>query len=244
MQGTEKYPIIRFGKQNKLTGSSPCNLAAGGEGILIGYAQVSKADGSQRLDPCFHGLGCCSTTLSMVRLVPRGVGANRAMNKVEVLVCLLVCTMASFGVAYGSEDQHEWAEDAKTPRAASLRAAFADWCDERSGILVLRVGQPFCIVFDNGSEALFVGEWRLVREQYWWSVCHNSLRVGVLWLVDPPTPEEVAQSGYVGSSESLMMSECVIGFQAMQNPANVPIILIGPAAEECEEMIQDHLSGT
>ena len=172
----------------------------------------------------------------------KGVGADRAMSKYEVLVCLLVCAMASFGVAYGSEDQHEWAEDAKTPRAATLRAAVADWCDERSGILFLRVGQPFCIVSDNGSEALFAGQWRLVREQYWWSVRHNSFRVGVLWLVDPPTPEEMAQSGYVGSPEIGMMSECVSGFQAMQNPANVPVILVGPAAEECEKMIQEHLS--
>ena len=159
-----------------------------------------------------------------------------------------------------SGSDREWSEALQTPRAEATRSAMADWCDERSLPFVLRDGRPFCGEIDpeTGERVLLVGEWRVevAFDTYWWwklreREANSEARVQVLWLVDPfnhppldlkqvralyeaagvdPATVEINPEKQKAIEQDL---ECLYANAALENPANVPVLLIGPAAGQC-----------
>ena len=85
-------------------------------------------------------------------------------------------------------DNEEWPEHVRTPRAETLRAAVAEWCDEHIGYFILNKGHPVCLLRSEVRKWFFFGEWRMVERRYWWSRRKDETtgrRVAILWLVEP-----------------------------------------------------------
>ena len=136
-------------------------------------------------------------------------------------------------------DDKEWPEHVRTPRAETMRSVVAEWCDGHTGYFVLNKGHPFCLLRSEVRDWLFVGEWRMVEMQYWWSRRTNDMdgpRVAVLWLVEPngyPPIKPDDKGMETVSPEELLGIECALARVAVDNPARVPVVLVGPAAGQC-----------
>ena len=66
---------------------------------------------------------------------------------------------------------------------------------------------------------------------WWWKLRSGdppNHRTGVLWFVPSPTPKELC-----AVSEGKLCL-CRTALAALNNPAQVPVVLIGPGAAECE----------
>ena len=161
-----------------------------------------------------------------------------------------------------SANDGEWPEAVQTPRAEAMRSAMVDWCDGQNLPFVLRDGRPFCGKTDpeTGGYALLVGEWRATLAfdaNWWWKLrereSDSEARIWVLWLVDPlshpPVDLERVQALLeaagidpaevdIDDEEQKVIDrklECLYANAALENPANVPVLLIGPAADQCAE---------
>ena len=136
-------------------------------------------------------------------------------------------------------EDDEWPEHVRTLRAETMRAAVAAWCDEHTGYFLLNKGHPFCLLRDEVRNWLFVGEWRMVERKYWWARRKNDTegpRVAVLWLVEPNGYSPIkpdAEGRETLSSEELLGIECSFARVAVKNPARVPVVLVGAAADQC-----------
>ena len=136
-------------------------------------------------------------------------------------------------------DNEEWPEHVRTPRAETLRAAVAEWCDEHIGYFILNKGHPVCLLRSEVRKWFFFGEWRMVERRYWWSRRKDETtgrRVAILWLVEPngyPPIEPDNEGRETVPPEALLAIECSFARVAVDNPARVPVVLVGPAASQC-----------
>ena len=117
-----------------------------------------------------------------------------------------------------------------------LNAAVLDWCDAQPGAVFYlpHISAPSC---DTG-ETLYLGTLKGIfgdndvpDEAWWWELrvgYSTDFTVGVLWYVGPNDPEElcVASRG--------LLCQCPTALEALNNPARVPVVLIGPGASVCE----------
>lgn len=121
------------------------------------------------------------------------------------------------------------------PRAAdllsALNAAVLDWCNGRSGTFHLpHISAPSC----ETDNTLYLGRIGIMGEnatRWWWEIRSGdppNLRTGVLWYVPSPTPKELC-----AVSEGIFC-QCRMALAALNNPAQVPVALIGPGAAVCE----------
>ena len=125
-----------------------------------------------------------------------------------------------------------------TPRAMDLlsllNAAVLDWCDTQAGVFRLpHISTPSCETHETlylGTLKGIFGEADAPDAAWWWEKRTNvpaSFTVGMLWYVGPNDPEElcVASQG--------MLCQCPTAIAALNNPAQVPVVLIGPGAVAC-----------
>ena len=147
-----------------------------------------------------------------------------------------------------SAEEGIWPEELMTPRAEATRVAVLEWCEVQGGRFHLTdEGHPFCVLFDSASEPhlYFMGEWRLERANvatWWWMLRNNQtpdVQAGVLWLVDPTNHPPIDESsGLVDVSPEIarhadLVLECAFTRRALNNPARLPVYLIGPGVDEC-----------
>ena len=126
-----------------------------------------------------------------------------------------------------------------TPRATDLlsllNAAVLDWCDTQTGVFRLpHISAPSC----QTDEALYLGtlkgtfgELDAPDAAWWWEIRANgftNLTVGVLWYVASNDPKELC----VVTQGTLC--QCPTALAALNNPAQVPVVLIGPGVAACE----------
>ena len=113
----------------------------------------------------------------------------------------------------------------------STRARFAlyeaalDWCSSQSGEFHIDedVDWPSCTIYEAGR--VYIGVFGALLawagDALWWEYrSHSSgldVDMGLLWYVDHRL-------------------ECVSANAAVNNPARIPVVLIGPAAEACASM--------
>ena len=128
-----------------------------------------------------------------------------------------------------------------TPRAVDLlsllNAAVLDWCDTQAGVFRLpHISAPSCETEDAlylGSLKGIFGEADAPDAAWWWQwrtgIHSVGLRTGVLWYVGPNDPKEVCAASHGGS-----LCPCPAALAAFNNPAQVPVVLIGPGATSCE----------
>ena len=117
-----------------------------------------------------------------------------------------------------------------------LNAAVLDWCDAQLGadFYLPHISAPSC---DTG-ETLYLGTLKGIfgdsdapDAAWWWELragYYTDVMIGVLWYVGPNDPEElcVASRG--------LLCQCPTALEALNNPARVPVVLIGPGASVCE----------
>ena len=128
---------------------------------------------------------------------------------------------------------------AGTPRAMDLlsllNASVLDWCDTQAGVFRLpHISVPSC----ETDEALYLGTLKGIFGEadapdaaWWWEKRTNvppNLTVGVLWYVGPNDPKELC------AASQGMLCQCPTAHAALNNPAHVPVVLIGPGAAACE----------
>ena len=128
---------------------------------------------------------------------------------------------------------------AASPKATDLlsllNAAVLDWCNTQAGIFRLpHVSAPSC----ETPEALYLGTLKGVFGEvnapdaaWWWkqrSSVLPDLTIGVLWYVGPNDPVELC-----AASEGVLC-QCPTAFAALNNPAQIPVVLIGSGAAVCE----------
>ena len=127
-----------------------------------------------------------------------------------------------------------------TPRATDLlsllNAAVLDWCDTQAGVFRLpHISAPSC----ETDEVLYLGTLKGVFGEadapdadWWWQwrtgIHSVGLRTGVLWYVGPNDPKELC------AASQGMLCQCPTALAAFNNPAQVPVALIGPGAASCE----------
>ena len=111
-----------------------------------------------------------------------------------------------------------------------LNAAVLDWCDAQGGTFRLpSVSTPGCEIGNAlwaGTMHGFLGE---ADAAWWWDKRAGlppSHPFGVLWFVGP-TPKEfcVKTQGAI--------CQCLPAIAALNNPARVPVVLIGPGSAAC-----------
>lgn len=127
-----------------------------------------------------------------------------------------------------------------TPRAMDLlsllNAAVLDWCDTQAGVFRLpHISAPSC----ETDEALYLGTLKGVfgevdaPDSAWWWQWRTGIHsvgpsTGVLWYVGPNDPKELC------AASQGMLCQCPTALAAFNNPARVPVVLIGPGAAACE----------
>ena len=129
-----------------------------------------------------------------------------------------------------------------TPRAdqamdllSLLNEAVLDWCDTQAGVFRLpHISAPSC----ETEEALHLGTLKGIFGEadapdaaWWWEIRANvpaNLTVGVLWYVGPNDPKELC------AASRGMLCQCPTALAALNNPARVSVVLIGPGAAACE----------
>ena len=130
--------------------------------------------------------------------------------------------------------------------ASDIYRAVLDWCEARSGNFSLGDDKPLFgenmeNLSDLGSPGCELGPTEVwggipglhveIPLAFWWGFKaiegrHNGAVVGILWYV-LPTPKKVC-----ADSDGEFCS-CRTARAALNNPAKVPVILIGPGAGEC-----------
>ena len=128
---------------------------------------------------------------------------------------------------------------AGTPRAMDLfsllNAAVLDWCDTQAGVFRLpHISAPSC----ETGEALYLGSLKGILGEvdapdpaWWWNLRTDvppDLPLGVLWYVGPNDPKELC------AATQGVLCQCPTALAALNNPAQMPVVLIGPGAAVCE----------
>ena len=117
-----------------------------------------------------------------------------------------------------------------------LNAAVLDWCEEQAGAFHLPdITAPSCEtggVLYLGTLIGVFGEAGAPDAAWWWELRTglSSLdpEIGVAWFVSHADPEGVCES-----TEGLFC-QCPAALDALDNPARVPVVLIGPGSAVCE----------
>lgn len=122
-----------------------------------------------------------------------------------------------------------------TDLLSSLNAAVLDWCNAQSGTFHLPdISAPSCEVgevFYLGTLIGSFGEIMAPDAAWWWkkrATALPNLKIGVLWNVASPTPKELC------AASKGKLCQCTTALAALNNPAQVPVVLIGPGAAVCE----------
>ena len=142
-----------------------------------------------------------------------------------------VCVAAALATAPAAlADEHDG------PDMLSLLAgAVLDWCDAQGGDFRLpHIGAPSC---DTG-EVIYLGTLKGVFGEvwapdaaWWWEQrtgWPDGLAFGVLWYVGPNNPKELC------AASKGTLCQCPTAHAALNNPARVPVVLVGPGAAVCE----------
>ena len=105
---------------------------------------------------------------------------------------------------------------------AVLNEAVLDWCDTQGGKFTLpNVSAPGCKIGNN----FWAGTFGLINYEsgWWWNKRAETedpyYKFGLLWLVLPIDPD----------------APCAAALAALNNPARIPVKLIGPRAHECRQ---------
>ena len=116
-----------------------------------------------------------------------------------------------------------------------LTGAVLDWCDRQGGDFRLpHISAPSCetgeVVYLGTLKGVF-GAAMAPDAAWWWELragLPDDLRLGVLWYVGPNDPTELC------TASGGMLCQCDTARAALDNPARVPVVLIGPGAAVCE----------
>ena len=140
-----------------------------------------------------------------------------------------VCVAAALATAPAvSADEHDGFD-----LLSLLAGAVLGWCDAQGGDFRLpHIGAPSC----ETGEVVYLGTLKGVFGEaadaaWWWKQrtgLRDGLTFGVLWYVGPNDPEELC-----AASEG-RLCQCPPAYAALNNPARVPVVLVGPGAAVCE----------
>ncbi|MYB76890.1 MAG: hypothetical protein F4X83_07330 [Chloroflexi bacterium] len=105
---------------------------------------------------------------------------------------------------------------------AVLNEAVLDWCDTQGGQFALpNVSSPGCKI----GKGIWAGTFGLINYEpgWWWNKRAETedpyYKFGLLWLVLPIDSD----------------APCAAALAALNNPARIPVKLIGPRAHECQQ---------
>ena len=110
---------------------------------------------------------------------------------------------------------------------AVLNEAVLNWCDTQGGKFMLpNVTAPGCRIGNNAWLGTFGGPFAIWAQEpgEWWKKRAEfenpyGMQFGLLWLVLPIDPD----------------APCAYATAALDNPARIPVKLIGPRAHECRQ---------
>ena len=117
-----------------------------------------------------------------------------------------------------------------------LAGAVLDWCDTQDGDFRLaHISAPSC----ETGKVLYLGTLHGVfgaamapDAAWWWEQrigVPDDLTIGMLWYVGPnPDPQALC------AASRGALCQCATAHAALNNPARVPVVLIGPGAAVCE----------
>lgn len=116
-----------------------------------------------------------------------------------------------------------------------LSGAVLEWCEAKGGEFMLpTVASPGCmIVTDSGVSGWggHLGIFPLTDASWWWekrSGLSPGMTFGVLWW----TPPRATSDMFCDASDGVTCP-CDLAHAALDNPASVPVVLIGPGADSC-----------
>ena len=122
-----------------------------------------------------------------------------------------------------------------------LNEAVLDWCDAQAGEFYLpSIGAPSCATWKGSYRAgnpdvVYMGTLKGVfgaapDVAWWWKLRTGDMswEFGVLWYVGPNDPKELC------AASQGALCQCATAHAALNNPARVPVVLIGPGAAVCE----------
>ena len=142
-----------------------------------------------------------------------------------------VCVAAVLALApAASADEHDGAKLLRL-----LAAAVLDWCDTQDGEFWLPdISVPSC----ETGEVVYLGTLKgiygavMAPDAAWWwerrTGLPADLTIGVLWYVGPNDPQALC------AASRGALCQCATAHAALNNPARVPVVLIGPGAAVCE----------
>ena len=116
-----------------------------------------------------------------------------------------------------------------------LNEAVLKWCDTQDGGFRLpHISAPSCetgeVVYLGTLTGIF-GAAMAPDAAWWWEKrtgLPDDLTIGVLWYVGPNDPKELC------TASRGALCQCPTAHEALNNPAQVPVVLIGPGAAVCE----------
>ena len=145
-----------------------------------------------------------------------------------------VCVAAVLALASAaSADEHGGTEQFHP--LSALTAAVLDWCEAQGREFLLPdIGSPSCNmgegVFFTGTVRGIFGAAMAPDAAWWWKfrTAPTGMVVGVLWYVGPNNPRELC------AASRGALCQCSTAHAALNNPARVPVVVIGPGAAVCE----------
>lgn len=125
-------------------------------------------------------------------------------------------------------------ESKATDPLSLLNEAVLDWCDMKSGIFHLpHISAPSCEINSTiylGTLKGIFGDVDAPDAAWWWKLREgvpSGFTIGVLWYIGG-NPKELC------AASQEMICPCSTALAALNNPAKVPVVLIGPGAVRCD----------
>ena len=146
--------------------------------------------------------------------------------------CRRWCFAAMLALGGGSTmaDEHDGMELVRI-----LAGAVLDWCDTQDGDFWLpHISSPVCwtggVAYLGTLRGAF-GAAMAPDAAWWWDLrtdLPDDFMVGVLWYVGPNDNPKALCAASRGK-----LCQCAAAHAALNNPARVPVVLIGPGESEC-----------
>ena len=142
-----------------------------------------------------------------------------------------VCVAAALATAPAAPaDEHDGSD-----LLSLLAGAVLDWCDAQGGDFRLpHISAPSCetgeVVYLGTLKGVF-GAAMAPDADWWWELrtgLPDDLSLGVLWYVGRNDPKELC------AASKGRLCQCPPAHAALNNPARVPVVLVGPGASVCE----------